>query len=78
MEDFDGKLEGYTAIGRGNDILIYKIEGENSEKILELNDAHNGEILGLHITKEDEDDKKNKELILISAGKDGRIKIWKI
>ena len=78
VEDFDGKLEGYTAIGRGNDILIYKIEGENSEKILELNDAHNGEILGLHITKEDEDDKKNKELILISAGKDGRIKIWKI
>ena len=78
VDDFDGKLEGYSAIGKGNDILIYKIQGENSEIYLELPEAHNGDILGLYITKEDEKDKKNKELILISAGKDGRIKIWKI
>ena len=78
VDDFDGRLEGYSAIGKGNDILIYKIQGEESEMYLELPDAHNGEILGLYITKEDENDKKNKQLILISAGKDGRIKIWKI
>ena len=78
VDDFDGKLDGYSAIGKGNDILIYKIQGENSELYLELPEAHNGDILGLYITKEDEKDKKNKELILISAGKDGRIKIWKI
>jgi WD40 repeat protein len=78
VDDFDGKLEGYSAIGKGNDILIYKIQGENSEIYLELPEAHNGDILGLYITKEDEKDKKNKEFILISAGKDGRIKIWKI
>ena len=78
VDDFDGKLDGYSAIGKGNDILIYKIQGENSEIYLELPEAHNGDILGLYITKEDEKDKKNKELILISAGKDGRIKIWKI
>ena len=78
VDDFDGKLDGYSAIGKGNDILIYKIQGENSELYLELPEAHNGDILGLYITKENDNDKKNKELILISAGKDGRIKIWKI
>ena len=78
VDDFDGKLEGYCAIGKDNDILIYKIQGENSQIYLELNEAHNGNILSLYITKEDENDKKCKELILISAGKDGRIKIWKI
>ena len=78
VDDFDGKLERYSAIGKGNDILIYKIQGENSEIYLELPEAHNGDILSLYITKEDENDKKNKEFILISAGKDGRIKIWKI
>ena len=49
---------------------------------MELPEAHNGEILGLYITKENSDDndndKKNKNLVLISAGKDGRIKFWKI
>jgi len=43
-----------------------------------LPEAHNGEILKLCITKDDENEKSNKNFILISAGKDGRIKIWKI
>ena len=73
VDDFhNGKLEGFIGIGRDNDILIYDAKGE---LYLELPEAHNGEILGLYITKEDENEKNN---ILISAGKDGRIKIWKI
>ena len=73
VDDFhNGKLEGFIGIGRDNDILIYDGKGE---LYLELPEAHNGEILGLYITKEDENEKNN---ILISAGKDGRIKIWKI
>ena len=75
VDDFhNGKLEGFIGVGRDNDILIYNTKGE---LYLELPEAHNGEILGLYITKED-DNKDNKNLILISAGKDGRIKIWKI
>ena len=75
VDDFhNGKLEGFIGVGRDNDILIYNTKGE---LYLELPEAHNGEILGLSITKED-DNKDNKNLILISAGKDGRIKIWKI
>ena len=75
----NGKLEGFVGVGRDNDIIIYNINGE---VYLELPEAHNGEILGLYITKENNDDnssdKKNKNLVLISAGKDGRIKFWKI
>jgi len=75
----NGKLEGFVGVGRDNDIIIYNINGE---VYLELPEAHNGEILGLYITKENKDDnssdKKNKNLVLISAGKDGRIKFWKI
>ena len=76
VDDFhNGKLEGFIGIGRDNDILIYHTNGE---LYLELPEAHNGEILKLCITKDDENEKNNKNYILISAGKDGRIKIWKI
>ena len=76
VDDFhNGKLEGFIGIGRDNDILIYHTNGE---LYLELPEAHNGEILKLCITKDDENEKSNKNFILISAGKDGRIKIWKI
>ena len=81
VDDFqNGKLEGYLAIESGNDILIYDING-NIYK--ELNDAHDSDIVGLYLTKEDNKDNKdntdkNKDLILISAGKEGRIKFWKI
>ena len=72
-------MEGFVGVGRDNDIIIYNINGG---VYLELPEAHNGEILGLYITKENNDDnvndKKNKNLVLISAGKDGRIKFWKI
>ena len=78
VDDFqNGKLEGYLAVESGNDILIYDING-NIYK--ELNDAHDSDIVGLYLTKEDNKDNtdKNKDLILISAGKEGRIKFWKI
>ena len=80
MDSFDnGKLEGYVGVNRDNDIIIYNTKGE---VYLELPEAHNGEILGLYITRENKDDKdnknSNKDLILISAGKEGKIKFWKI
>ena len=71
----NGKLEGFIAVGKDNDIIIYNINGEI---YLELPEAHNSEIIGLHITKENNDDDSNKNLVLISAGKDGKIKFWKI
>ena len=79
VDSFDnGKLEGYVGVNRDNDIIIYNTKGE---VYLELPEAHNGEILGLYITRENKDDKdnkNNKDLILISAGKEGKIKFWKI
>ena len=80
VDSFDnGKLEGYVGVNRDNDIIIYNTKGE---VYLELPEAHNGEILGLYITRENKDDKdnknSNKDLILISAGKEGKIKFWKI
>jgi len=70
VDSFDnGKLEGFVGVCRDNDIIIYNTNGE---VYLELSEAHNGEILGLYITKE------NKDLVLISAGNDGKIKFWKI
>ena len=79
VDSFDnGKLEGYVGVNRDNDIIIYNTKGE---VYLELPEAHNGEILGLYITREnrdDKDNKNNKDLILISAGKEGKIKFWKI
>ena len=48
--------------------MIYNTKGE---VYLELPGAHNGEILKMYITKE------NNDLILISAGNDGKIKFWK-
>ena len=71
----NGKLEGFIAVGKDNDIIIYNINGEI---YLELPEAHNSEIIGLHITKENNDDDSNENLVLISAGKDGKIKFWKI
>ena len=65
----NGKLEGFVAVCKDNDITIYDINGKI---YLELTEAHSGEIVGLYITKE------NGDLILISAGKDGKIKFWKI
>ena len=74
----NGKLEGFVGVCRDNDIIIYKINGQI---YLELPEAHNGEILGMYLTRENKDDndnKKNNDLVLISAGKDGKIKFWKI
>ena len=71
----NGKLEGFIAVGKDNDIIIYNINGEI---YLELPEAHNSEIIGLHITKENDDNSNDKNLVLISAGKDGKIKFWKI
>ena len=72
----NGKLEGFIAVGKDNDIIIYNI---TEEIYLELPEAHSSEIIGLHITKENNDDNSNdKNLVLISAGKDGKIKFWKI
>ena len=65
----NGKLDGYVGISKENDIVIYNTKGE---VYLELPGAHNGEILKMYITKE------NNDLILISAGNDGKIKFWKI
>ena len=65
----NGKLDGYVGISKENDIVIYNTKGE---VYLELPGAHNGEILKMFITKE------NNDLILISAGNDGKIKFWKI
>ena len=65
----NGKLDGYVGISKENDIVIYNTKGE---VYLELPGAHNGEILIMYITKE------NNDLILISAGNDGKIKFWKI
>ena len=71
----NGKLEGFIAVGKDNDIIIYNITGEI---YLELPEAHSSEIIGLHITKENDDNSNDKNLVLISAGKDGKIKFWKI
>ena len=74
----NGKLEGFVGVCRENDIIIYNVNGQ---VYLELPEAHNGEIIGMYITRENKDnndDKNNKDLVLISAGKDGRIKFWKI
>jgi WD40 repeat protein len=74
----NGKLEGFVGVCRDNDIIIYKVNGQI---YLELPEAHNGEILGMYLTRENKDDndnKKNNDLVLISAGKDGKIKFWKI
>ena len=79
VDDFNnGKLEGFVGVSRDNDIIVYKINGE---LYLELPEAHSGDILGLYITKdnkENKDNKQDKDLVLISAGKDGKIKFWKI
>lgn len=79
MDYFEnGKLEGFVGVCRENDIIIYNVNGQ---VYLEIPEAHNGEIIGMYITKENKDnndDKNNKDLVLISAGKDGRIKFWKI
>ena len=79
VDDFNnGKLEGFVGVSRDNDIIVYKTNGE---LYLELPEAHSGDILGLYITKEikeNKDNKQNKDLVLISAGKDGKIKFWKI
>lgn len=71
----NGKLKGYVGVSRESDIIIYNVLGE---VYLELLNAHNSEILALYITKEKNEEKNSEDLVLISAGKDGKIKFWKI
>ena len=90
VDDFDnGRLSGLVGVSKGSDLYVYDIEGK---LILELPEAHDAEIISLYITKDDlkrkesgekdemkiEDSNKNHDFCLISSGKDGRIKFWKI
>ena len=87
VDDFDnGRLSGLVGVSKRCDLYIYDIEGK---LILELPNAHDAEIISLYITKDDlkrkekdelkiEDDNKKRDFCLISSGKDGRIKFWKI
>ena len=90
IDNFDnGRLSGYIGAAQGNNAYVYDINGK---LILELPEAHDADIISLYITKDDisrkesveneelkkEDNDKNMEMCLISAGKDGRVKFWKI
>jgi WD40 repeat protein len=90
VEDFEnGRLSGLIAVCNGSDAYVYDTNGK---LILELPDAHDSDIISLYITKDNlnrkesveneelkkDEDNKSEELCLISAGKDGRIKFWKI
>ena len=86
IENFDnGRLTGYVAAGEGSNAYVYDCNGK---LLLELPEAHNADIISLYIAKVDfsrkesveneEYDEKNGEVCLISAGKDGKIKFWKI
>ena len=92
IEDFNinsGRLSAYIGVAKEGNIYVYDNKGK---LILELPEAHDSDIISLYITnnnlnrkeskeneelKKDNDD-KNGELCLISAGKEGRIKFWKI
>ena len=90
VDNFEnGRLSGLIAVADGIDAYVYDTNGK---LILELPEAHNSEIISLYLTKDDlnrkesveneefkkYEENKNGELCLISAGKDGRIKFWKI
>ena len=89
IENFDnGRLSGFIAGAKEGNAYVYDTNGK---LILELPEAHDDDIISLYITKGDLNrkesgendeiknvDNKNGELCLISAGKDGRIKFWKI
>lgn len=92
VEDFNvnnGRLTAYIGVSKEGNIYVYDDKGKS---ILELPEAHDSDIISLYITKnnlkrkeskENEelkkgDDDKNGEICLISAGKEGRIKFWKI
>lgn len=90
VENFDnGRLSGFIASAKENNAYVYDTNGK---LILELPEAHDADIISLYITKGDlnrkesgeneeiknVEDNKNGELCLITTGKDGRIKFWKI
>ena len=90
VDNFDnGRLSGFVGVAKGSNAYVYDINGK---LILELPEAHDADIISLCITKADlnrkesgekedmkiEDDEKIGDFCLISAGKDGRIKFWKI
>ena len=89
VESFESeRLYGYIGVGDGRNIYLYDTNGK---LILELNEAHEGNIISLLVTKSDlnsegydeeikslEINNKNAELIIISAGNCGKIKFWKM
>ena len=90
VDDFEnGRLSGLIGVSQGGNAYVYDINGK---LILELPDAHDGDIISLFITKTDlsrkesvendevtkEEKDKNGEYCFITAGNDGRIKFWKI
>ena len=86
VDNFEnGRLSGFIGVAEGNNAFVYDVNGK---LLLELPEAHNADIISLYLTKVDftkkegesneEDDDKNGEVCLISAGKDGKIKFWKI
>ena len=90
IDDYDnGRLSGFVGVSKGSNAYVYDIDGKI---ILELPQAHDAEIISLYITKDDlkrkesegkegmkiENNDKEGGLCLISSGKDGIIKFWKI
>ena len=90
VDEFEnGRLSGFIGVSEEGNAYVYDINGK---LILELPEAHDGDIISLCITKTDlsrkesveneevkkEDNDKNGEYCFITAGNDGRIKFWKI
>lgn len=86
VDNFEnGRLSGFIGVAEGSNAFVYDVNGK---LLLELPEAHNADIISLYLTKVDftkkegesneEEDDKNGEVCLISAGKDGKIKFWKI
>ena len=90
VDDFSsGRASGFVGASQGSNIYVYDINGK---LVLELPEAHEGDVISLYITKDDlsrkesmgdeeiqtEDKNKGGDYCLISAGNDGKIKFWKI
>ena len=91
VDDFSsGRASGFVGASQGSNVYVYDLNGK---LVLELPEAHEGDVISLYITKDDlsrkesmggdeeiksEDKNKGGEYCLISAGNDGKIKFWKI
>lgn len=89
---FDGKIEGFVAASNDNDIYVYDTNGKLIKKLinafdieivllkfvkvdLNTNDENNLNDDIRNINFYDKND-ENGKIVLISAGKDGKVKIW--